>query len=173
MDQQPPIVEQETPAETTMASPIPVAPMAQASVETPVVDDGELKSYLAMMLLAFFAGPSGLARVYRGEKSGWVRFWIYIVSYILTFVFIGTIGILVMTIWGIVDFFLLHKTHTDVTGRPLYTTALDTKVAGILQRIMIILLALLALGLIVFILMFGVIMTSFSHGFNSNSYQTY
>ena len=94
------------------------------------VDQGP-KSYLAMMLLAFFAAPSGLARAYRGEQIGWVRFWIFVGSYvamIIPFVnLLAGLALCVLAVWGIIDFFLLYKVRTDARGIALTHTPRDLK----------------------------------------------
>jgi len=160
MDEKPPIVEQNTAAEAPVAQP------------TPVVDDGEPKSYLAMMLLAFFAMPTGLARVYRGEHGGWIRFWIYVVASVLMIIpfvnIIAAIALLVVTIWGVVDFFLLYKVRTDAAGRPLHTTMRDAKAAKVLFILTIVGLAMSGVLLILGIIMAGYFMTTFQNGFNPN-----
>ncbi len=109
---------------------VAVAPASQ----TTVADTGA-KSYIAIMTLAFFAGPLGLARAYRGDKSGWTRFWIFVGSYIGGFLlfwtivlpFLAGLAIATMAIWGIVDFFLLYKVRTDAAGKPLQLTPRDEK----------------------------------------------
>lgn len=121
-----------------VSTPVVVEEKTTEAMPAPVVVDTGVKSYLAMMLLAILAAPLGLARAYRGETIGWVRFWIYIGSYAsivflwwtIIFAILGFLGILVMTVWGIVDIFLLRNTTTDAAGKPLHGTARDQKWAS-------------------------------------------
>lgn len=121
------------------------------------VDTGP-KSYLAMMLLAFFAAPSGLARAYRGEQIGWIRFWIYIgatVTMIIPFLnILGGLALLALTIWGIVDFFMLYKVRNDAAGKELTTTPRDLKAAKALWIVFIVMLCLTGL-MVILMLIFG------------------
>ena len=102
------------------ASPAPTAPATTAN---------EPRSYLTILSLAFFAGPLGLARWYRGDDSGKVRFWIYVACIVLGLIpfvnILAGLGLGVLTIWGVVDFFMLHKTTTDASGMPLSATSRD------------------------------------------------
>lgn len=95
------------------------------------VDQSGPKNYLVMMLLAVFLLPTGLARAYIGDKSGWTRFWVFIGAYILMIVpFINLIAGLVvfgLLIWGLVDLFVLRNRTTDVTGADLAGTPRDKK----------------------------------------------
>lgn len=116
------------------------------------------KGYLAMMLLAFFAAPTGLARIYRGDKSlGWARFWTFVACILL-----GMIGSLFIPlallvsvveiglgVWGVVDFFLLYGVKTDATGKELLGTAYDRKFAKVLMIVYIVLISLSVVGAIV------------------------
>lgn len=99
---------------------------------TPVVQD--TRSYLVMMLLAVFVMPTGLARAYRGEQIGWIRFWVFIGSYVSMLVpmlgLVGGLAIIVLVIWGLIDIFLLRGTKTDAAGKPLTSTPTDNKWAN-------------------------------------------
>ena len=133
--------------------------------------DTSPKSYLAMMVLAFFAAPMGLARAYRGEKSGWVRFWIYIASQVLMIVpfvnFLAIIALLVLTIWGIVDIFLLYNTRTDAAGVPYYTTPRDDRIARALRTATIVLLAISGVLIVLGIMFAGFFLSTFQNGLNN------
>ncbi|MBP9667954.1 hypothetical protein KBD87_04085 [Candidatus Saccharibacteria bacterium] len=112
-----------SPMPQTQAAPQPAVMNAAPS------SAGEPRSYLTMVVLAFFTGPMGLARWYRGEDSGKVRFWVYLVVSILSAIpFVNFVAIpimLVLVVWGVVDFFLLHGTSTDASNMPLVTTNRD------------------------------------------------
>lgn len=91
----------------------------------------DTRSYFAMMLLAIFMMPSGLARAYRGEQIGWIRFWVFIGSYLSLLVpglnLVGALALIVLCVWGLVDIFLLRSVTTDAAGKPLSTTPTDKK----------------------------------------------
>ena len=91
-----------------------------ATAKPVATQDTGTKSYLVMVVLAFFASITGLARAYRGEKIGWVRFWIYIGSIVLMIIpfinIIAAITLIVLSIWGIVDFFLVYRLRDDADG---------------------------------------------------------
>lgn len=112
---QPPVTTPET-----QTSPVPTPPVAQPS---------EPRSYMAIIALAFFAGPLGLARWYRGDESGKTRFWVYAVASLASTIpginFVSLPVLLVLLIWGVVDFFKLYATTTDASGAPLTATAQD------------------------------------------------
>ncbi len=93
-----------------------------AVTKEPAVNQSNQRSYLAMMMLAFFAGPLGLARIYRGDKSvGWGRFWAFVGCVVLGLISaaLPPLALLVglveigLGVWGIVDFFLLYGTRVD------------------------------------------------------------
>lgn len=118
---------------TTKVSSATTAPKPKSSKvvttsATKVVED--TRSYLAMMLLAIVMLPTGLARAYRGDKSGWTRFWIYVASNVIMIIpvlgqLLGGITILVLSIIGVFDVFSLRKTTTDAFGKPLHVTSKD------------------------------------------------
>lgn len=95
------------------------------------------RSYLAMVLLAFFVGPTGLARAYIGDKVGMIRFYIWIAAFVITWTFVqglqvtAGLAMLVLTVWGIVDFFLLYKQQEDTNGVALATSKRDQKFAKV------------------------------------------
>lgn len=128
------------------------------------VDNGGTKSYLVLVVLAFFAGVTGLARAYRGEKIGWVRFWIYVGSLVLMVIplinFLAILAIIVLSIWGIVDFFLIYRLRDDSEGKPLHATTRDQKWAGVFNIMYIIGLILSAIMFILSIIFAGFIMTA-------------
>ncbi len=115
--------------------------------------DNGVKSYLVMVVLAFFASVTGLARAYRGEKVGWIRFWMFVGSYVLMIVpflnILSGLALIVLSIWGIVDFFLVYRLRDDAEGKPLHATARDIKWAGVFNVLYIVF---LALGVVVIIL---------------------
>ncbi|MEO5691262.1 MAG: hypothetical protein ABIQ64_03700 [Candidatus Saccharimonadales bacterium] len=119
------------------------------------------RSYLAMMLLAVFAMPTGLARAYRGEQQGWTRFWVYIGATVISVIpligqLIGGLTLVVLLIIGLVDVFTLRHTTTDAFNKPLHTTTTDKKWAhGFFMYVVV----LLVLGAIVLLLaiVFGAI----------------
>ena len=118
----------------------------------PASDAHDPKSRLAMMALAFFAGPTGIARIYIGDKSGIGRLWAYIVSSILMIVpfinFISAFALLALGIWGVVDFFALKGRRTDAFEKPLYTTARDDRYIKYMHILFIVALAFAALALL-------------------------
>ncbi|PID29914.1 hypothetical protein CR983_03430 [Candidatus Saccharibacteria bacterium] len=117
--------------------------------------DDEPRSRLAMMLLAFFTVPTGLARVYIGEQIGLVRFWVYVGAVVLSVVpFLNVLAGLVMIVlmvWGVADFFILRTVQEDGVGAPLHTTKRDDKAVSILTILFIIALALVALSIVALI----------------------
>ncbi len=157
---------------------------------TETVTGKSSRVYLAMMLLAFFVGSTGLARVYRGDKSmGWGRFWTWVACIALGFISaaLPPLFLLVglanfgLVVWGIVDFFLLYGTKTDAAGNQLLTTTYDKKFAKVLLILFIIGLALTGVGLIVSLIFWSAIMSGIvsgavrnQNGLNSfNSYNSY
>lgn len=159
------------PQQDFSASPMPMqptAPAAQVPAASVAQDDGP-KSYLAMMVLAALAGPLGLARWYRGDKIGKIRFWIFVASFVLSFVVIGLVPLIVLYVWGIVDYFLLRKVRTDTQGRPLSLTQRDLKFEfwGFVYTIVSAVGA--ALYALIWIIFAGVIIASFTRAINGTS----
>ena len=156
----------ETPVETT-----PAAVAAPVTAPAPVVDTG-VKSYINLVSLAFFAAPTGLARAYRGEQIGWVRFWVYVGATILMAVpilnFLAILAMLVLGVWGAVDFFLIHKLRTDASGQPLHATARDQVWAKNMKTVYIVLLALAAVLIVLAILIVAAGIANFSNYSNSS-----
>lgn len=130
------------------------------------------RSYLAMLALAFFAGQTGLARAYRGDQIGWTRFWLWIganVTMIIPFVnFLSALVLLVLGIWGIVDFFMVYKLRDDSTAKPLHTTPTDQKWAKVMRTLYIIGLALAAVAVL-----FSIILMIIGVRFWENSGKTF
>lgn len=129
-----------------------------AAKKQSVVNESSQRSYLAMMLLAFFAGPLGLARIYRGDASmGWARFWIFIGTYLIYMISFAFLPLFALTglilfslsVWGIVDFFLLYGVRDDAAHKLLHRNELDANVTKILFIVYIVG---LGLGLIAAIL---------------------
>jgi len=135
----------------------PAAPMPPQDVG----DKHDPKSRLAMMLFAFFAAPSGLARGYIGETSGMVRFWIYIPTAFLSAIpfvnFLAAPVMLVLYVWGLVDFFLLKGRQQDAHGAQMYSTNRDERVINYLYIVFIILIAISILAVIaaIFVIVVG------------------
>lgn len=119
----------------------PVVPVAPVANQSP-------RSYLAVVVLAFFAGQLGLARWYRGDASGKIRFWIAIACTLTAWIplinVISALGLLVLTVWGIVDFFALHKTTTDANNQPYTASARDITWAKSLKTYYVVVISLVA-----------------------------
>lgn len=109
-------------------SPVPV-PVSNPTPAAPVVDQSP-RSYLAIVVLAAFAGPFGLARWYRGDTTiGKTRFWVALGSTLTSWIpfvnFISIIGIVVMCVWAVIDFFMLHGTTSDANNQPYAASQRD------------------------------------------------
>jgi hypothetical protein len=119
-------------AETKPTEPVKATtPKPTKTVPVPAAPH-EPRSYLAMMVLAVFLLPTGLARAYRGEHGGWTRFWTYVAANVIMIIpilgqIIGAIMVLVLSIMGVVDVFKLRKSTTDAFGMPLVASELDKK----------------------------------------------
>jgi hypothetical protein len=118
-------------AKKPVVTATPITPKT-AKIATVPTAPHEPRSYLAMMVIAVFLLPTGLARAYRGESSGWTRFWTYVAANVIMIIpllgqIIGGIMILVLSIMGVVDVFKLRKTTTDASGTPLVASELDKK----------------------------------------------
>ncbi len=128
--------------------------LAAVKPTSDVKQSHDQRSYLAMMLLAVFTMPTGLARAYRGDKQGWTRFWIYIGATAISVIpiigqLIGGITLLVLLIIGLVDVFTLRHMTTDAFNKPLHTTTTDKKWA---HGFFIYVVVLLVLGAIMLLL---------------------
>lgn len=119
--------------------------------------DTSPRNFLAVMLLAIFASPYGLARWYRGDDSGKIRFWVAVgctVCIIIPIInVIAGLGLVVLHIWGIVDFFLLSGTTTDANDTPYVASSRDITWANNLKIAYIVLLVIQAL-----VILLGVIL---------------
>lgn len=150
----------EVTAQAAAPAPVQVSP---AQGYGPVGDQADTKSRLAMMLLAFFAVPTGLARAYIGDKNGMTRFWVYLgcsIAMVVPFLNILTgIVLLVLTVWGIVDFFSLTKVYTDAFGMQLSSTNRDERVIRYLRTIMIVVLVFYAVMFLLALIMIPVMMS--------------
>lgn len=156
----------------TTASPEP----AVVPVNPSLVANSGVKSYLAMITLAFFALPTGLARAYRGEKIGWTRFWLYIGASLGSLIpFINLIAgllYLVLIVWGIVDFFLVYRLRDDTEGKPLHATPRDQKWASTLRILYIIGLALSVVIFVLALILSVTFYTNFNKILNDNKTET-
>ncbi len=143
-------------------------PMATSAA--PKIADTGVKSYINMVTLAFFAGQLGLARAYRGERVGWVRFWLYIGSTVLLIVpfinILAMLALLVLAIWGLIDFFLIYDLTTDANGQPLHATERDKNWAKTMRILYIV-----GIVLVILIFVLGFIFASVIANNLSNSYQ--
>lgn len=146
---------------------------ASVAVKEPVVNLSTQRSYLAMMLLAFFAGPLGLARIYRGDKSmGWGRFWAFVGCIVLGMISatLPALGLLVglveigLGIWATVDFFLLYGERVDASNQPLLRNELDVRVAKVLFILYIIGLGIALVSIILSIVFWSAVMSGFLSG---------
>lgn len=115
----------------TAVSATPITPKTAKNATSPAVPR-EPRSYLAMMVIAVFLLPTGLARAYRGDQSGWTRFWTYIAANVIMIIpilgqAIGGLMVLVLAILGVIDVFKLRNTTTDAAGTPLVASEFDKK----------------------------------------------
>jgi hypothetical protein len=145
-------------AKKPVASATPITPKTAKTASAPTVHH-EPRSYLAVMVMAVFLLPTGLARAYRGESSGWTRFWTYVVANVIMIIpllgqIAGGLMILVLSIMGVVDVFKLRKTTTDAFGTPLVASELDKKWAHgfyvYFLVVFIVMSVILVLGVIIF-----------------------
>lgn len=145
------------------------------------VNQSNQRSYLAMMLLAFFAGPLGLARIYRGDKSmGWGRFWAFLGCIVLGMISatLPALALLVglveigLGVWAIVDFFLLYGTKVDAGNQPLLRSELDARVAKILFILFIVGLSIALVAAILSLIFWSAVMSGLFSG-SMNFSQTY
>lgn len=146
---------------------------APAVTNESAVNQSDQRSYLAMMLLAFFAGPLGLARIYRGDKSiGWGRFWAFIGCIVLSMVSaaLPALALLVglveigLTIWAIVDFFLLYGLRVDTSNKPLLRNELDVRVTKVLFILFIVGLGIALVAIILSLVFWSAVMSGFFSG---------
>ncbi len=110
-------------------------------------------SRLAMMAIAFFASPLGLARMYRGDPNGKVRFWLYVgAMFAMAVPYVNIIAglvMLVLLVWGVVDFFTLYGETHDAQGQPLLTTARDERWIEMMRTVYIVVLVISAAMLLI------------------------
>lgn len=139
-------------------------PQPAAAPTAPAVADTGVKSYINMISLAFFAGPTGLARAYRGEQIGWIRFWIYVGGTVLMIVpflnILAFLALIVVSIWGVVDFFMVYNLRTDAAGQPLHATARDQVWAKNMKTVYIVMLALAGLFILLGLLFGAAILSN-------------
>lgn len=148
-------------------SPEQVQSTASAQSSTPATgqpvprpvgyEDMSPRNYLAVVALAMFTAPLGLARWYRGDEIGKIRFWIAVGCYatlIIPFVnLISILGILVLQVWGIIDFFLLASTTTDANNTPYVATQRDISWAKGLKIAYIVILVIAAMMIVLYLLL--------------------
>jgi hypothetical protein len=137
------------------------------------VNQSSQRSYLAMMLLAFFAGPLGLARIYRGDKSvGWGRFWAFVGCIVVGMISaaLPPLALLVglvefgLMIWGAVDFFLLYGARVDASNQPLVRNELDARVAKVLFILFIVGLSIALVAVILSLIFWSAVLSGFASG---------
>lgn len=144
---------------TAPAASQPVVPVATAA---PV--DTSPRNYLAVVALAAFMGQYGLARWYRGDELGKIRFWIAVgctVTSVVPYInIVSLLGLFVLSVWGVVDFFLLMSTTADANGTPYVATERDKTWAQGLKIAYIVGLVLAAVAIVVFLILLaaGVVM---------------
>ena len=149
----------ETAPHTAPAASQPVVPAATAA---PV--DTSPRNYLAVVALAAFMGQYGLARWYRGDELGKIRFWIAVgctVTSVVPYInIVSLLGLFVLSVGGIVDFFLLTNTTADANGTPYVATERDKTWAQGLKIAYIVGLVLAAVAIVVFLILLaaGVVM---------------
>lgn len=134
-----------------------IPPSAPQSVH--VQQNAEPRSYLVMIVLAWLMAPFGLARAYRGDQSGWVRFWIMVGAYVLMFIplinIVSALATMVLGIWGLVDFFLVYNLKTDTSGMPLHITNRDQNWAKNIRLFLII-----SMSIVLGLVLLGIILVS-------------
>ncbi|RWB66579.1 TM2 domain-containing protein [Mesorhizobium sp.] len=95
----------------------------------------EAKSIGAAYLLWFFLGGAGAHRFYLGQKtSGLIMLGLLVVGIITTPIMIGSVMLVILAIWAIVDAFLIPgmvQKQKDETRKRLTTDAQISSVAGI------------------------------------------
>ncbi len=168
---------QPTPAEQVTNQP---QPSMQYAMNQPVGDKADTKSRLAMMAFAFFAAPTGIARAYIGQTSGVVRFWIFVAAQFLGIIpfinILAGLALMVLYVWGIVDFFILKGRTVDAFNQPMSSTNRDEKFIKYLFIVMIVglVLALLAIVVsIIFVVIVGVAGLSSVSDIKSSGYSGY
>lgn len=116
----------------------------------------EPRNRLAMILLAFFAMPTGLARIYQGDSSGWGRFWAWVVATVLSVVplinLLALLVLLVLSIWGLVDFFMLYASKADANGTPYQTSKRDDHAAKLVRTALFVMIGLWAVVILLMVL---------------------
>ena len=140
---------------TSQSAPVASQPAVPAAAAAPV--DTSPRNYLAVVALAAFMGQYGLARWYRGDELGKIRFWIAVGCTVTTVVpyvnVVSLLGLSVLSVWGIVDFFLLTSTTADANGTPYVATERDKTWAQGLKIAYIVGLILVAVAIVVFLIL--------------------
>jgi len=156
MANQQPTAQPTPPAEAAShTAPAASQPVVPAAAPAPV--DTSPRNYLAVVALAAFMGQYGLARWYRGDELGKIRFWIAVgctVTAVVPYVnIVSLLGLFVLSVWGIVDFFLLTNTTADANGTPYVATERDKTWAQGLKIAYIVGLVLAAVAIVVFLIL--------------------
>ena len=128
MANQQPVAQPTPPTEAAPhTAPAASQPAVPAATAAPV--DTSPRNYLAVVALAAFMGQYGLARWYRGDELGKIRFWIAVgctVTSVVPYInIVSLLGLFVLSVWGVVDFFLLTSTTADANGTPYIATERD------------------------------------------------
>ena len=156
MANQQPTAQPTPPAETAPhTAPAASQPVVPAAAPAPV--DTSPRNYLAVVVLAAFMGQYGLARWYRGDELGKIRFWIAVgctvTMPIIYLNVLSALGMLILSVWGIIDFFLLTSTTADANGTPYVATERDKTWAQGLKIAYIVGLVLAAVAIVVFLIL--------------------
>lgn len=132
-----------SPSTTEIPPATPAAPEPAFVPPTP----HEPRNLLAALLLTSAFGYTGLHQVYLGRKTqGWIRFGLAIAAFPLAFILIGFFIVPVLSVWVIVDFFLVYFQRKDGEGQPLAASPRDAFVTKLIFYATIVFTALYLLG---------------------------
>lgn len=148
---------QSTPPTEVASQAAPAASQPVVPVAAPAPVDTSPRNYLAVVVLAAFMGQYGLARWYRGDELGKIRFWIAVgctATAVVPYVnIVSLLGLFILFVWGVVDFFLLTSTTADANGTPYVATERDKTWAQGLKIAYIVGLVLAAVAIVVFLIL--------------------
>ena len=148
---------QPTPPTEVASQAAPAASQPVVPAAAPASVDTSPRNYLAVVVLAAFMGQYGLARWYRGDELGKIRFWVAVGCTVTSAVpyinIVSLLGLFVLSVWGIVDFFLLTSTTADANGTPYVATERDKTWAQGLKIAYIVGLVLVAVAIVVFLIL--------------------